>query len=95
MGCEAVIVTRGASPTRIVSRGGSSEVSPPKVSPVDTVGAGDAFAGVFALAYARGSGLWEAVRMANAAAALATLKPGAQEAIPRGREIEAMLSREG
>jgi len=95
MGCEAVIVTRGASPTRIVSRGGSSEVSPPKVSPVDTVGAGDAFAGVFALAYARGLGLGEAVRMANAAAALATLKRGAQEAIPRGREIEAMLSREG
>ena len=95
MGCEAVIVTRGASPTRIVSRGGSSEVAPPKVSPVDTVGAGDTFAGVFALAYARGTGLRDAVRMANAAAALATLKRGAQEAIPRGREIEAMLSREG
>ena len=95
MGCEAVIVTRGANPTLIVSRDGTSEVAPPKVLPVDTVGAGDAFAGVFALAYARERGLREAVRMANAAAALATLKPGAQEAIPRGREIEAMLSREG
>ena len=52
------------------------------VKPVDTVGAGDAFAGTFAARWAEGAELAMAVRFANCAGALATLKPGAQEAIP-------------
>jgi len=35
----------------------------------------------------------DSVRMANAAAALATLRPGAQEAMPGRGEIEEMMSR--
>ena len=62
---------------------------------VDTVGAGDTFAGVFAFAHAEGLGLLDSVRMANTAAALATLKPGAQEAMPVRAEIEKMLSLDG
>jgi ribokinase len=94
-GCEAVIVTRGACSTLVVTSGRTLEVPPPEVSPVDTVGAGDTFAGVFALAHAEGLGLLDSVRMANTAAALATLKPGAQEAMPVRSEIEKMLSLDG
>ena len=92
-GCEAVIVTRGARSTWVITEGRTQEVEPPVVTPVDTVGAGDTFAGVFALAHAEGLGLLDAVRLANAAAALATLRPGAQEAMPARGEIEEMLSR--
>ena len=91
--CEAIIVTRGAQSTRVLTEGRTLEVEPPSVSPVDTVGAGDTFAGVFALAHAEGLGLLDSVRMANTAAALATLKPGAQEAMPSRAEIDDMLSR--
>ena len=94
--CEAIIVTRGAQSTRVITGDGDTlEVEPPSVSPVDTVGAGDTFAGVFAFAHAEGLGLLDSVRMANTAAALATLKPGAQEAMPVRAEIEKMLSLDG
>jgi ribokinase len=77
------IVTRGARST-LAYRPGAAAVSipPPPVVPVDTVGAGDTFAGAFAVAYARGMALAETIAFANSAAALATLKPGAQAAIP-------------
>jgi ribokinase len=54
---------------------------------VDTVGAGDAFAGTFVARRAEGSDLITAVRAANAAGALATLKRGAQESIPTRASI--------
>ena len=92
LGCEAVVVTRGGGPTQLFTGGKDAlEVPPPVVSPVDTVGAGDAFAGALAVAQAEGMNLLDSVRLANAAAALATLKPGAQAAIPRRAEIVEML----
>jgi len=92
LGCEAVVVTRGGRPTRFFTGGEDAhELAPPVVSPVDTVGAGDAFAGALAVAQAEGRNLPDSVRIANAAGALATLSPGAQAAIPRRKEIEEML----
>lgn len=91
--CEIMIVTRGANSTRVAStKEQCFEVPPPPVTPVDTVGAGDAFAGAFAVAWADGSSLLEAVTFANCAAALATLKPGAQDAIPGRDEILKLVS---
>jgi ribokinase len=88
IGCEVLIVTRGALPIRVASDGDDYlEVAPPAITPVDTVGAGDAFAGVFAVAFAEGRSLLESVKMASVAAALATLKPGAQRALPTREEI--------
>ena len=63
------------------------------VRPVDTVGAGDAFAGTYVARRAEGMNDFEAIRYANCAAALATLKPGAQEAIPRRDETERWMQR--
>jgi len=84
-----LIVTRGAEPTLVFARGlDPIAVPPPSVSPVDTVGAGDAFAGAFAVALCEGRPLADAVAFANRAGALATLKPGAQSAIPTRDEIE-------
>ena len=52
------------------------------VKPVDTVGAGDAFAGTLASALGNGLPLEQALTQANTAGGLATLAAGAQEAMP-------------
>ena len=58
---------------------------------VDTTGAGDTFNGAFARAAADGLPLREAVRFANAAAALSIGKIGAQGGMPRREEVEELL----
>lgn len=77
-----LLVTRGSLPTVCFTAEAVLEVPTLRVKPVDTVGAGDAFAGTFAAQLAAGRDWSEAVAWANAAGALATLKPGAQEAMP-------------
>lgn len=94
MGLEAMIVTQGAQATFFQSRSGEPlEFLPPLTTPVDTVGAGDAFAGAFALAIAEGMDYSRAVPFANAAGALATQKVGAQTALPERRQIEELLAK--
>jgi ribokinase len=55
---------------------------PHKVAVVDTVGAGDAFVGAYAVAVSEGRSFAEAAAWGNAAGALAVTKPGAQSALP-------------
>ena len=57
----------------------------------DTTGAGDTMNGAFAFALARGMDLPAALRFANAAAGIATEKPGAQAGMPTYAEVEARL----
>lgn len=81
--CRQLIITRGAESTLSITEAGVSKLAPPKVTPVDTVGAGDTFAGAFTV-----SG---DIAFANAAGALATLKAGAQPSIPTRAEIIAWM----
>jgi ribokinase len=83
-----LIVTQGAKPTLCFQGEECMEVSTLRVQPLDTVGAGDAFAGTFAARQAEGLDFISAVRLANCAGALTTLKPGAQEAIPSRARTE-------
>lgn len=83
-----LVVTRGSRPTRCLSPEGEFEVPALRVKPVDTVGAGDAFTGTLATGLARGLTLRDAIARANCAGALATLKPGAQEALPSAGAVE-------
>lgn len=77
-----LIITRGARPTLCFTADAVRQVPVLRVKPVDTVGAGDAFAGTYAAGLAKGLDWSEAVAGANCAGGLATLKPGAQEALP-------------
>ena len=57
----------------------------------DTIGAGDTFTGALAAALARGEPLQEAMRWANAAAALSVTRHGAIAGIPSKAEVAALL----
>lgn len=64
-----------------------------EVVPVDTTGAGDTFNGALAVAIAEEKDLIEAVKFANAAAALSILKVGAQEGMPVRVEVEEFMEK--
>lgn len=86
--CRELIITRGSRSTLHVTASGVVEHLPPAVTPEDTVGAGDAFAGAYAVASAEG--MEDAIGFANAAGALATLQSGAQPSLPFRHRIEEM-----
>jgi ribokinase len=79
---EQLFITRGSQPTIFINQSEFLEVPTLRVQPLDTVGAGDAFSGALVTHLAEGSDCVSAVRYANCAGALATLKRGAQESIP-------------
>jgi ribokinase len=64
---------------------------PPAVAAIDTTGAGDAFAGAFAVAFARHWSPSAALEWACAAGALATTRAGAGTAAPTRTEINHLL----
>ncbi|WP_430298228.1 ribokinase [Sinomonas sp. B1-1] len=61
------------------------------VEPVDTTGAGDAFAGALAARLAAGDALGDAARYAAVAAALSTMARGAQRSYPTRERVLARL----
>ncbi|MDT8327000.1 MAG: ribokinase [Roseovarius sp.] len=62
------------------------------VTPVDTTGAGDTFAGYFVASLAQGLLPNAALRRASAAAAIQVQRPGTAEAIPTSAETAALLA---
>lgn len=89
---RTIIVTLGPEGARAKGPDGLSVSVPAhKITPVDTVGAGDTFVGYFAAGLDAGLTLDVAMRRAAVAASLACLKPGAQPAIPMSAEVDAVL----
>ena len=93
-GPSAVVVTLGADGALLCEEGAVLLVPALAVAPVDTTAAGDAYCGALACAVAEGIPLHEAVRHANAAAALATTRSGAQPSLPTRAEVEKLLGHE-
>lgn len=90
---QAVIVTRGAEGAEWVSAGSEPLFARAfSVTPADTTGAGDCFAGSLAAALDQGMTPPRAMRFAAAAAALQVTRPGAAEAMPARAEVEAFLA---
>ncbi len=88
LGVGTLIVTRGAQPTFAISTHQALKIPPPQVHVIDTVGAGDAFTGTFAVHWAQTHDLLGSIRKANIAGALTTTKTGAQDAIPSREEVD-------
>jgi len=91
-GVETVLITLGAQGVFVASDDFCGIAPGFSVTPVDTTAAGDVFNGALAVALAEQKPLREAVRFANAAAALSVTKLGAQPSAPYRLEIEAFLS---
>lgn len=86
------LVRDGADGCWVVESGSEPVLVPGfPVAAVDTNGAGDAHDGVLAAALGRGASLQDAVRRANAAAALAVTRPGPATA-PTADETDALLA---
>lgn len=81
LGTAMAAITLGSRGCQLTTPGLSRSIPAPRVEAVDTVGAGDAFNGALAVAMAEARPFEEAVAWANAAAALAVTKPGAQSAL--------------
>jgi ribokinase len=92
LGIPTVIVTLGADGVVALDDRGSRHVPAWRVAVVETIGAGDAFAGVLASELARGRDLDDALPLANAAGALAVTRPGAHDSLPIGEHIRAFLA---
>jgi ribokinase len=95
-GLRGVALKRGAEGAYVATAGGKSEwVKPFAVEAIDTVAAGDCFNGAFAVALLEGNDPWAAARFANAAAAIAVARKGAQASMPSRADVEAFLSDRG
>jgi ribokinase len=91
---QGLVITRGAEGSIAMLRDGSTIAVPAlTIDPVDTTGAGDTFAGVFAAGLDRRLPLDVTLRRASVAASLSCLAVGAQTAMPGRAEIEAAAER--
>ncbi|MBS3959420.1 MAG: ribokinase [Xanthomonadaceae bacterium] len=103
--CTALVLTLGAAGVFAAPGGRAGTTGPvllerayrlpaPAVAVVDTTGAGDAFNGALAAAWAAGGGtLADALPWAVAVASLSTERPGAALAVPRRAETETRFGR--
>jgi ribokinase len=94
LGVRHVIITLGDQGALLADR--SQQILIPSfiVNTVDTTAAGDTFNGALAVALSDNMPLIDAVKFANAAAALSVTKNGAQPSIPRREEILQFLQSE-
>lgn len=92
-----LLITRGAAGAeyRDLRSGQVHHVAAPKVSPVDTTGAGDCFAGWFVAGLDAGLDVPQALRRAAAAAAIQVTREGAAGAMPTRAEVDAFLEGRG
>ena len=92
-GISTVIITMGEQGAYLSSENYKGLIAGFNAGPaVDTVAAGDTFCGGLAIAIAEGKNLQDAVRFANAAAALSVTKAGAQASVPGRTEVEGLLN---
>lgn len=91
-GVPQIVITLGKKGCYYYSGGDSGMLYPGfPVAAVDTTGAGDAFNGGFAHALAKKSSMEEAIRYANAVAALSVTKAGTAPAMPTKEEVARFL----
>jgi len=93
-GVGVVLVTLGASGCALWQPGApmQSIAGWRVVDLVDTIGAGDTFTGTLAAALARGAPLADAMRRANAAAALSVTGRGAIAGMPTAAQVDAFIA---
>ena len=94
MGARNAIVTLGVQGAWVEAEAWRGHVPSPKVSAVDTVGAGDCFAGAFVAQLHAGVGVRDAAIFGCAAAAISVTRHGAQPSVPTPREVAGLIATE-
>ena len=92
---QTAVVTLGSQGAQIVSHDSSRSIATFDVDVVDTTGAGDAFNAGLAVALAEGKALDDAVRFANATAALCVTKAGTARSTPYRADVDALYAASG
>lgn len=90
-GPKAVLLSLGAEGLVWADAEGVRHSPARKVVAVDTVGAGDTLVGALVTALAEGQAVDQALRFAQAAAAIAVSRPGVQDAMPSRAEVDVVL----
>jgi len=89
LGVGVAILKLGEHGAFLSSASAHASFAAPRVDVVDATAAGDTFNGALAVALAEGAALADAIKFANAAAALAVTRFGAQASIPTRVEVDA------
>jgi ribokinase len=90
-GINSVVITLGGRGAMLAKPDRQEVYEAFNVQPVDTTAAGDAFSASLAVAIGRGESLPNAIRWANSAGALTTLRFGAQTSLPSQDEVARLL----
>ena len=90
-GAHTALIKLGEQGVVYAAEEGVGYVPAFEVDAIDTVAAGDGFAGALAVALSEGQPLERALRFASAAGALVVTKRGAQDAMPDRAEVEGLL----
>lgn len=90
-GVKDVVITLGSRGVFVSSKGKEMIIPAYRVNALDTTGAGDAFNGGLLAALSEGKELWDAVKFANALAALSVQKLGTTPSMPMREEIDRFL----
>lgn len=84
-----VVVTLGAKGCRWFHDGAPQDFAAPKVTPVDTTGAGDTFTGYLLAGLDRGMPMAQAIGLAQKAGALMVTRHGTADVIPDLKDVQA------
>ena len=92
-GVETVILTLGSRGSLLLTEKMEKRIPAYLVDVIDTTAAGDAFCGALAAILSNGSIIEEAIKIANAAGALAVTKLGAEPSLPTKKDIDQLINR--
>ena len=87
-GVKIVVITLGSEGALVATEDSVTHIPSFKVKAVDTTAAGDTFNGAFVVALSEGEKLIDAVKFAQAAAAISVTRAGAQPSVPSRAEID-------
>ncbi len=95
LGVKTAVITLGEKGAYLATWDGERMLVPAfSVTAIDTTGAGDTFTAALAVALSENRALPEAVRFANAAAAITCTGRGVVPALPYRKQVEALLKRD-
>lgn len=93
LGVRSVIVKLGDQGSVYCGPDGTFASPPFPVKAVDSTAAGDTFNAALAVSLAEGAAIVDAMRFANAAAAMSVTRAGAQTSAPGRADVESLLAR--